>query len=215
MKLKSIRTAVLTMLTLVATSVGATPIHYNEAVDGYLPNGGPYPVLALGTGVNTVSGTGFVNLPVGGSGSADFDDFEFTVPAGTYLTAISYTSNITDDSANDSFLRMEVFLDDGNTFASYACQEFYIVNKISATPTCLVPPSNTFGAVLPLPANTYLLYEGQYRWSNYGTTDWNYTWSLTVTPVPEPSSPASLALGLALLGIGIVRRRRVSHGQAN
>lgn len=157
-------------------------------------------MLALGVGVNTVSGTSFVSFPSGGPNSADFDSFEFTVPANTQLVGISYTFNVTNDTSGDSTLRMEAFVDDFPVTKSFACQEFYIINKTSIGPTCLVPPSNTFAAALPLDAGTYLLFEGQFQATNFGVTDWSYPWAMTVDPIPEPASFPSFGAGLVALG---------------
>lgn len=198
--------ALAAMLTLLATPAGAAVI-YNEAVNGDLPQNSPFPVLSLAVGTNDVLGTSFVNFSSGGPNTADFDSFEFTVPAGTMLTAITYTSTVTFDNSNDQSLRLEVFLDTVSPLASAACQEFYIINQPSFGPTCLVPPGNTFSSPLPLGANTYLLFEGQFQATNFGETDWSYDWTLTVAPTPEPASMASLGAGVALLGIAAVRRR--------
>jgi len=194
---------------MAVSPVHATPLAYNEAVSGDLPENPPFPVLSLDVGANTVSGTSFVNFPVGGPNSADFDSFEFSVPANTQLVGITYTPTVTNDTSGDTTLRMEAFVDDVPVTKSFACQEFYIINKTSIGPTCLVPPTNTFAAALPLDAGTYLLFEGQFQPTNFGETDWNYTWSLTVAPIPEPGSIALLSAGLTILGAMMWRRREV------
>lgn len=198
------------MLTLLAAPAGAGVI-YNEATNGDLPANSPFPVLSLAVGTNDVLGTSFVNFPIGGPNTADFDSFEFTVPAGTNLTAITYSSTVTSDTSNDQYLRLEVFLDTVSPLAAAACQEFYIINQPSFGPTCLVPPGNTFSSPLPLGPNTYLLYEGQLQPTNFGETQWSYDWTLTVTPTPEPASMPSLGLGVALFGIAAARRRRMTR----
>lgn len=190
-----------------ASPSGATPLNYNEAISGDLPENAPFAVLALGVGVNTVSGTSFVSFPSGGPNSADFDSFEFTVPANTQLVGISYTFNVTNDTSGDSTLRMEAFVDDFPVTKSFACQEFYIINKTSIGPTCLVPPSNTFAAALPLDAGTYLLFEGQFQATNFGVTGWSYPWAMTVDPIPEPASFPSFGAGLVALGFMRWKRR--------
>ena len=194
--------------TLAVSPAHATPLAYNEAVSGDLPENAPFPVLPLDVGVSTVTGTSFVNFPPGGPNSADFDSFEFSVPANTQLIGITYTSTVTNDTSGDTTLRMEAFVDDVPVTKSFACQEFYIINKTSIGPTCLVPPGNTFAAALPLDAGTYLLFEGQFQVTNFGETDWNYTWALTVEPIPEPRSIMLLSAGLVILGALIWRQRK-------
>ena len=114
---------------LAVSPAHATPLAYNEAVSGDLPENAPFPVLPLDVGVNTVTGTSFVNFPPGGPNSADFDSFEFSVPANTQLLGITYTSTVTNDTSGDTTLRMEAFVDDVPVTKSFACQEFYIINK--------------------------------------------------------------------------------------
>jgi len=194
------------MLVLVAGSASAGTVNYIEAVTGDLPESSNFPILALDVGVNTVSGTSFVNFPIGGPNSADFDSFKFTVPVGTILTAITYTSTVTLDTTNEPSLRMEAFIDTLGPLVAVGCQEFYIINKPATGPTCLGPPGNTFTSPLPLGADTYLLFEGQFQATQFGETDWNYTWSLTVQAVPEPASITLMCAGIALLGMAAVRR---------
>jgi hypothetical protein len=198
--------ALAAMLALMAGSASAGTLTYIEAVSGDLPESSNFPILALDVGVNTVSGTGSVNFPVGGPNSADFDSFKFTVPTGTVLTAITYTSTVTLDTTNEPSLRMEAFIDTLGPLVAVACQEFYIINQPATGPTCLVPPGNTFNSPLPLGAGTYLLFEGQFQPTQFGETDWNYTWTLTVQAVPEPASITLMCAGIALLGMAAVRR---------
>jgi PEP-CTERM motif len=194
------------MLTLLAIPAGATVI-YNEAINGDLPESSGFPVLTLAVGTNDILGTSFVNFPNGGPNTADFDSFEFIVPAGMYLTGIAYAPTVTLDTTGEQTLRMEAFLDIVSPLASAACQEFYIINQTSIGPTCLVPPGNTFNSPA-LGANTYLVFEGQFQPSKLGQTNWSYDWTLTVAPVPEPASMVSVGAGVALLGIAAARRRR-------
>jgi hypothetical protein len=197
------------ILMLLTTPAGATVI-YNEAVNGDLPESSGFPVLTLAVGTNDILGTSFVNFPSGGPNTGDFDSFEFIVPTGMMLTNITYTPTVTLDTTGEPTLRMEAFLDTVAPLASAACQEFYIINQTSIGPTCNVPPGNTFSSPLPLPENTYLLFEGQFAPTNFGETDWSYDWTLTVTPTPEPASMVSVGAGIVLLGIAAARRRRMT-----
>ena len=192
----------------------ATPLNYNEAVSGDLPGGAPFPVLPLDVGVNIVTGTSDFDAPSAASVSADFDDFEFTVPTGTQLVAFDFASNVTSVSGSPTWMRIETFIDTGDGSTALACEENWVINEPAFSPACLVPPSSpngTFATAMPLDAGTYLLFMGQFDASNFSVTDFNYTWTLTVsdingTPVPEPLTLS--IFGAGLVGAAAMRRRR-------
>ncbi len=196
----------------------ATPLSYDEAISGDLPGGAPFPVLPLDVGVNTVTGTSDFDAASSASLSADFDDFEFTVPASTQLVSVGFASNVTSVSGSPAWMRIETFIDTGDGSTALACQENWVINQPSFSPACLVPPSSpngTFETVMPLDAGTYLLFMGQFDASSPSVTDFNYTWTLTVASVPEPSSVAALVSGLAVLGtlrFSDGRKRRATRG---
>jgi hypothetical protein len=188
---------------VVTEPAAATPLNYNEAVSGDLPEDPPYPVLPLGVGVNTVTGTSDFDAPSPSSISADFDDFEFTVPAGTQLVSFGFTSNVTSVSGSPTWMRIETFIDTSDGSTALACEENWVINQPAFSPACLVPPSapaGTFATVMPLDAGTYLLAMGQFDASNFSVTDFSYTWTLTVDSIPEPTSAAALLSGLVALG---------------
>ena len=193
----------------------ATLLNYNEAVSGDLPEDPPYPVLPLGVGVNTVTGTSDFDAPSPGSISADFDDFEFTVPVGTQLVSFGFTSDVTSVSGSPTWMRIETFIDTGDGSTALACEENWVINEPAFSSACLVPPSapnGTFATAMPLEAGTYLLAMGQFAASNYSVTDFSYTWTLTVDPIPEPSTWAMMLLGFAGLGfVGYRTRKAVSN----
>lgn len=188
---------------VIAGPAVATPVNYNEAVDGDLPGGSPYPVLPLDVGVNTVTGTSDFDAPSLDSLSADFDDFEFTVPASTRLVSFGFTSSVTSVSGSPSWMRIETFIDTSDGATALACQENWVINDPAFSPNCLVAPSapdGSFATAMPLDAGTYLLFMGQFEASNLSVTDFGYTWTLTVAAIPEPASAAALLSGLVALG---------------
>jgi hypothetical protein len=188
---------------VIAGPAVATPVNYNEAVDGDLPGGSPYPVLPLDVGVNTVTGTSDFDAPSLDSLSADFDDFEFTVPASTRLVSFGFTSSVTSVSGSPSWMRIETFIDTSDGATAMACQENWVINDPAFSPNCLVAPSapdGSFATAMPLDAGTYLLFMGQFEASNLSVTDFSYTWTLTVSAIPEPASAAALLSGLVALG---------------
>jgi hypothetical protein len=199
----------------------ATPLNYNEAVSGDLPEDPPYPVLPLGVGVNTVTGTSDFDALPPAPLSADFDDFEFTVPAGTQLVSFGFTSNVTSGSGSPTWMRIETFIDTSDASTALACEENWVINEPAFSSACLVPPfapDGTFATVMPLDAGTYLLAMGQFAASNAGATDFSYTWTLTVQSIPEPSSTTALLSGLITLGalrFTSRRKRRAAYSSCN
>jgi hypothetical protein len=183
---------------LAPLAASAAPLVYNEAVNGDLPElASQLPTLQLDVGVNTISGSSFFDAvtqpPV-----ADFDSFNFIVPADTQLIAISYTAHITSSVGNPTSLRIEVFLDRFQPLAALSVEEIFLEN---------LPGGGTLSTALPLGPDKYIVFEGQMQISAAGQrVDWDYTWSLTVA-VPEPASGAMLLGALGLLGLA---RKRCS-----
>src|SRR5450759_5666832 len=90
----------------------ATPISYSEAVSGDLPGFLPAPtVFAFDLGVNTISGT------FDSSGPSNIDSFAFSVPLGTLLTAVEY-STATTTVGGTTAASTSLFLDNDNAFLS-------------------------------------------------------------------------------------------------
>src|SRR5262245_37257875 len=89
-----VRIATVAILVLLAHVCQASPISYDEAVSGDLPDLFPSTVFALDVGANTLRGTTHVLVIVPVLTSVDFDQFAFTVPAGTHLTDIVYSFHL-------------------------------------------------------------------------------------------------------------------------
>lgn len=175
----------------------AAPISYNESIDGDLAVGGTLPVLALGVGANTVSGS------TGSAGSLpDFDSFAFAVASGTELFGI----------------RLELVDAVGSfTSASWNLRPGNVVNTADPNPPlalveALSPGSYAYGGA-PLQAGTYHFVARDFRWSGGPPAFGDYTFTLTVRDsavqaVPEPGALALAGLALAAAGAAARRGRR-------
>lgn len=148
----------------IVASVAATaaPISYNESIDGDFGVDETLPVLALGVGANTVSGS------TGISGSSlDFDSFAFAVGPGTELVGIQL--ELVD--AVGSFLS-----------ASWSLRAGNVVNASDpnlAIAEALSPGSYAYGGA-PLQAGTYHFLARDFRWSGFPPAFADYTFTLTL-----------------------------------
>jgi hypothetical protein len=180
---------VLCLISAFAVGAGATPIHYDEGVSGDLPNQGPYTLLPLDIGLNTVSGSQYLpGVPVSG----DFDNVAFTVPSGTFVTNITYATTLTSGGPGQVIYE----LTNGNG---------PIGPPLGYQPIAVGTSSPMFSTAMPLGAGTYSLFNGGMSGPLVvGWTD-TYIWTLDVEPqaaVPDTVSTASLLLlGTGLLGL--------------
>ena len=181
-----------------STRAHATPIHYNESTDGDLPETAPFPVLDLGSGANTVSGSSTLTTSSTAITGDDFDSFAFTVPAGMQLTSIQYSSHVT-NAVNPGLAQFQEFLDTEPSLTAIS-QEF--IQVVPSDPSA----GASLSSVLPVGPGEYLLFQGQFEASADENVSWDYTWTLTV--VPESSSILMLSTTIGLLCA--VRRRRPS-----
>lgn len=188
-----------------ALPVAAAPLSYVESVSGDLPESSGFPVLMLGAGNNTVSGSQFFSAIGGVSG--DFDSFRFVVPTGMHLVSVKYAAQMTGTVGTLPSLYVDTFIDDVPVTKALAHEKVNVLDPSQ-------PLADSFALGLPLGAGQYLLYEGQLGGIfNNQSANWNYTWTLAVeNDVPEP---ASMALVLPALGtLAWVRRRSVRRAVA-
>jgi len=93
-----------------AATGAAAPVAYRESVGGDLEAFGGRPAFVLDLGLNTIGGT----LGYDAGATPDYDNFVFTVPAGTALTAASLL--LTDAAGNGGdFSYADFFLHTGST----------------------------------------------------------------------------------------------------
>jgi len=197
--------------------VYASPINYNETVNGDLAfdrSGVPLTTLALGEGVNTVSGAETLN----GLIPNDNDGFFFTLASGLRLDSIIMTFSFAQaltPTAGDEY-----------------CQQWRLLSPTSVvlgerTPDpfgkgCLGPPalapailsgSAIFASALPLSTAGPFQISGNggyVKFNGGGTLNYTFTFNVAntnaVTPAPEPDTLTMLVLGIA--GLGALRLRR-------
>src|SRR3972149_1946839 len=85
MKFKSMAAVAVFCTLVVSGVVNATPVTYNEAIDGELPQFDPSnQIIALDIGINTI--TGHVMWPY----YTNNESFRFAVPSGALLTQIIF-----------------------------------------------------------------------------------------------------------------------------
>jgi hypothetical protein len=194
-----VRVLLVTSLLLGTASVHAEPVTFQERTSGDLPELLPAPAsFVFDVGVNRITGT-LAYLPFR---EFDRDSFAFTVPAGTEVTAITY-SFLTTFRPGVVVTQSAFFLGRGTLPLEGV---YHLVNArcCDTTPTA----STAFLGALPLGAGIYGLENFGLGFTFLGGTpgegfSQQYTWSFHVgeasAPVPEPASLLAIALGLALV----------------
>jgi hypothetical protein len=171
-------------LGLSVASSQASPIFYDEAINGDLIESNPLPTFTLDVGTNVVTGTTWgVCCPF-----FDFDSFAFVVPLGMQLVNITFST--------PSPLWVVFTLQSGSGSHNSGAVLDYLFS----------PADSLSAELLPLATGIYNLTESQLQVGE----PISYTFSLDVelTPeIPEPTVLLLLASGLASMG---VRRRRAT-----
>lgn len=174
----------------IATAHAATS--WDEAHNGDLSNDGLSPTsLVMGSGSNWVLGsTGATNTGV------DRDYFEFTVPTGATLTAITLLAN-TSVSGNVSFIAVQggpqlTVTPTGGGLEQLLALGHYGNDQIGTN----LLPAIKLGATGPLPSGTYSVWVQD----TGGTADYGFDFVISApaaTPAAVPSLPGR---GLIILG---------------
>lgn len=171
----------------------ATPISYDEAVDGDIDT-----IFSTSfnfdVGVNIISGTQAFTIIM------DYDFFNFTIASNQLLTGISYAYDPFDIEPNTFGIATNSILTRDSTF--FASQIVDILHGGS--------PVDLFSGDLPLGAGLYQFRQGLFSRLGGGGY-WNYTFSFTVvqiSPVPLPAALPLFGSALGLFGFAGWRRRR-------
>jgi hypothetical protein len=191
--MKSLLSTVAIAATLALSSLSAANagIVYDESINGDAPSiaGSGFVGANVGTlaaGTNSILGSG---------GQSTWDDYMFTIGAGTSLVGISLAlGQGSGDFGADLYT---------NTGTLLSIQSVFSNRDLSGPGTFAF-----FGDALALGPGAYRIdnnYSG-------GTGSWNYQWDLVVrstNQVPEPASGLLVALAIGMLGVA--RRRRSAY----
>ena len=188
--------------TFIAASGLATPISYDESVDGPLPThfdpsltGGPSlaDLLTLDVGTNVFAGSG-----TGPGSAATFDTAPVILPAGLSITSISVSVMATQGAVSSLGVAV-YFYDAGVTAVTWAFHETVLPPTTDASVFSSDLPLS-FTSLPPVSASGRygIAFSGVVGSSN---STYDYTWKLVVepSPVPEPVAAILLVTGLAVL----------------
>jgi hypothetical protein len=192
---------------LVAPSVEATPLIYDEATSGDL-GAVPTSDFAFDIGDNLITGTTHfgVNAFARRYMNADFDGFAFTLPSGMRLAAVTFSFVTTSINSLISNQDLQLCAGLGNCAATPAD----LLGQQTVDLFGAAPMAMTFGLAMPLGSGTYTLVANSMGIApidlSNGIQSWSsdYTWTLSVVGVAEPSLAALFAIGVLVL---IAQRR--------
>lgn len=192
--MKKVAQKIFLLSTFVGSSaVCAAPLTWEETADGDLEASR---ILAFGVGANTVAGNIFLEVADGELVGADIDPFQFTLPSGSELTSIAYT---TTGSATSTGVKsdFDVIVSGGLLFlivqqtldGVHSGTYFDGSMPLSDGPTYLSGYTTLDASGIPTYVNTM-----------------GYTLTYNVVSVPLPAT-AWLFLS-ALGGLGIIKRKQ-------
>ncbi|MES2826068.1 MAG: PEP-CTERM sorting domain-containing protein [Pseudomonadota bacterium] len=191
-KNKMKKTLAIAISMFVAGQAMASPISYDEAVDGDLIYGES--LLNLGAGTNRVQGT--ITWSNNFKVDTDFDSFDFIVAEGSALTSISLDMSL-QDVESGTWSTVGWFLDTGTEYLSQSTS-FPTISQV------------LFNSAMPVSAGSFDMrqdsFSGELHLGEYRVAD--YTLTLNVASVPEPAYFVLLGIGLA--GIGFSRKRKAA-----
>jgi hypothetical protein len=183
--------------------MAAVPAHaaaYFENISGDLPelamNG---PVLNLGIGANTVSGSTGMSVR-NGVFLHDLDSFRIHIPGDAVLTDVSYAFTFTNDGSFLPGTRLRLLV-----APTFPFEDVDFLVDLS--------PQDLFNAILPIAGDRTIRMENGVIFCGCptdGDTGWSadYAWTFTVastTAIPEPG--AFTLLGSGVVGAWSLRRR--------
>jgi hypothetical protein len=196
---------------LLAVIANASPLSYDESIDGDIPGEGPLKTLALDYGVNTVAGTMHVSTSAG-SASMDLDPFFATMPGGARLRSarvdIDYHDTTGNTAVYDLFWELGPHLNPtaqacfGLETATVLCSESESAGGTIFTGFALGEP---FFSVLPSSVTSAVDFAFPYG------GQFSYSLQLEVLGIPEPSTVSLLGLGLLGAMVGQRAARRVTR----
>lgn len=201
-----LRTALAAAL-LCAAGAQASPLHYDEAVEGDIePNGlGTLTDFNLGTGRHTFVGTMRLQTQADGEFLVDLDPFRIVLGAGTQLGQVAVRTTFSNDTGNTDVFETTWTLFNG-LFDQYAETCF----ALKSSENCAAAPGGSaLFAGRGFEDTLYTLLPNAFARGVTEDQPWGgsfaYELTLDVNAVPEPGS---LALTLGALSLLALRRRR-------
>lgn len=186
---------------LMTPGVGrATPVNFNEATGGDLPETSPWPIFTLDVGANTISGHSLLRADSVEITAYDFDSFQVVVPEGDVLTSMSLSIEFT-EIVNPGSVTFDTFFDQGPSPYTVLKE-----STVSIYPTSTNPIAD-LATPLPVGPGQYLLFQGLVQGTTNENVNWDYTYTFNVAASGVPL-PGSASMTAALAAAGLLRRNR-------